>query len=144
MRYRHLKRTVIAVLATIALVLVFGLATRAVLEAGPTRRAAIRWIESLAGGYGAHVEIGDLHWSILPPGVRLNEVRLRSSGVNADVEALQVDLARVRLTRRTVDLGTVAARGIRLPFQGVTPRAKAHRPVSNRGTLKAIRAPQRL
>jgi len=56
-RYRHLRRTVIAVLATVAFVLIFGLVIRAVLEAEPTRRTAIRWIERAAAGYGAEVEI---------------------------------------------------------------------------------------
>ncbi|TFG39704.1 MAG: hypothetical protein E4H44_01585, partial [Candidatus Aminicenantes bacterium] len=80
MRYRHLRRTVIAVLATVAFVLIFGLVIRAVLEAEPTRRTAIRWIERAAAGYGAEVEIGDLHWSVLPPGVRLDDVHLRAPG----------------------------------------------------------------
>ncbi|TFG37388.1 MAG: hypothetical protein E4H44_05350, partial [Candidatus Aminicenantes bacterium] len=71
MRYRHLRRTVIAVLATVAFVLIFGLLIRAVLDAEPTRRAAIRWIERLAADSGAEIEIGDFHWSVLPPGVHL-------------------------------------------------------------------------
>ena len=124
-RYRHLKRTVIAVLATVALVLIFGLAARAVLEAGPTRRAAIRWVERLADGYGAEVEIGDFHWSMLPPGVRLEDVRLRTPGISADIDVLEADLARVRLTRRTVDLGTVAARGVRLSMEGLPQSAES-------------------
>ena len=60
MRYRHLRRTVIAVLATVAFVLIFGLLIRAVLDAETTRRAAIRWIERLAASYGAEVEVGDV------------------------------------------------------------------------------------
>ncbi|MFC2144677.1 hypothetical protein ACFLQM_03210, partial [Acidobacteriota bacterium] len=70
MRYRHLRRTVIAVLATIAFLLIFALAVRAVLEAEPTRRLARSWIEETAAGYGAELEIGDLHWGLLPPGLR--------------------------------------------------------------------------
>ena len=72
MRYRHLRRTVIAVLATIAFLLIFALAVRAVLEAEPTRRLARSWIEETAAGYGADLEIGDLHWGLLPPGLRLS------------------------------------------------------------------------
>ncbi len=56
-RYRHLKRTVIAVLATVAFVLLFGLVIRTILEAPPTRRMAINWLEQLARGYGAELEI---------------------------------------------------------------------------------------
>ncbi len=119
MRYRHLRRTVIAVLATVAFVLVFGLLIRAVLEAEPTRRTAIRWIERAAAGYGAEIEIGDLHWSVLPPGVRLDDVHLRTQGIAADVERIHADIARMWLTRRTIVLGTVAARGVRLSMDGL-------------------------
>lgn len=119
MRYRHLRRTVIAVLATVAFVLVSGLLIRAVLEAGPTRRAAIRWIERRAAGFGAEVEVGDFHWSVVPPGVDLDDVHLRAPGIAADVEALHADLSRLWLTRRTIVLGTVAARGVRLSLEGL-------------------------
>ncbi len=121
-RYRHLRRTVIAVLATVAFVLLFGLLIRAVLEAEPTRRMAVRWIERIAGGYGAELTIDDLHWGILPPGVRLRGVSLRAAGMAAEVDALQVDLGRVWFARRTVELGTVAARGVRLSLDGL-PRS---------------------
>ena len=119
MRYRHLKRTVIAVLATIAFVLLFGLIIRTILEAPPTRRMAINWLEQLAEGYGAELEIGDLHWGILPPSLRLSQVRLDGGGIAADVEALQVDLGRIGLTDRSIELGTVAARGVHLAVDGL-------------------------
>ena len=61
MRYRHLRRTVIAVLATVAFLLIFGLVIRAVLEAEVTRRLAQRWLEETAADLGAELEIGDLH-----------------------------------------------------------------------------------
>ena len=67
-RYRHLRRTVIAVLATVAFVLLFGLMIRAILEAGPIRRMAVRWIEQVAGGYGTELAIDDLHWGSCLPG----------------------------------------------------------------------------
>ncbi|MBD3871942.1 MAG: hypothetical protein IFK91_03325, partial [Acidobacteria bacterium] len=122
MRYRHLRRTVIAVLATVAFVLLFGLLIRAILEAEPTRRMAVRWIERVAGGYGAELEIDDLHWGILPPGVRLRGVSFKAAGITAEVDTLQADLGRVRFTRRTVELRTVAASGVRLSLDGL-PRS---------------------
>ena len=118
-RYRHLRRTVIAVLATVAFVLLFGLLIRAILEAEPTRRMAVRWIERVAGGYGAKLEIDDLHWGILPPGVRLRGVSFEAAGITAEVDTLQADLGRVWFTRRTVELGTVAASGVRLSLDGL-------------------------
>ncbi len=121
-RYRHLRRTVIAVLATVAFVLLFGLLIRAILEAEPTRRMAVRWIERVAGGYGAELEIDDLHWGILPPGVRLRGVSFKAAGMTAEVDTLQADLGRVWFARRTVELGTVAASGVRLSLDGL-PRS---------------------
>ncbi len=133
MRYRHLKRTVIAVLATVAFVLIFGLLIRAILVAEPTRRTAIRWIERLAAGYGAEVEIGDLQWSVLNPGVLLKDVRVRAPGLSADVDSIQADLARLWLTRRTIVMGTVAARGVRLSLEGLPePSSSGGRPIKVR------------
>ena len=118
-RYRHLRRTVIAVLATIAFLLIFALAVRAVLEAEPTRRLARRWLVETAAGYGAELEIGDLHWGLLPPGLRLSQVTFKGAGIDAEVNALQVDLGRLWLTERTVELGRVAASGVRLSLTGL-------------------------
>ncbi|MCJ7754531.1 MAG: hypothetical protein MUP13_08200, partial [Thermoanaerobaculales bacterium] len=133
MRYRHLRRTVIAVLATGAFILIFGLLIRAVLEAEPTRRTAIRWIERAAAGYGAEVEIGDLHWSVLPPGVRLDDVHVRAPGIAAEVERIHADIARMRLTQRTIVLGTVAARGVRLSMEGLPKSTRSSgRPIKVR------------
>jgi hypothetical protein len=121
-RYRHLKRTVIAVLATVAFILIFGLAVRAVLEAEPTRRLAQRWLEETATGLGAELEIGDLHWGLLPPGLRLRNVSFSGAGISAEIDSLQVDLGRLWLTQRTLELGRVAASGVRLSLTGL-PKA---------------------
>jgi len=118
-RYRHLRRTVIAVLATIAFLLIFALAVRAVLEAEPTRRLAQSWIEETAAGYGAELEIGDLHWGLLPPGLRLSQVSFIGAGVEAEIDALQIDFGKMWLTQRTVELGRVAASGVRLSLNGL-------------------------
>ena len=123
MRYRHLRRTVIAVLATVAFVLLLGLLLRTVLEAEPTRRLAIRQLERLAAGYGAELEVGDLHWGLLPPGIRLDGVVLQTAGVSAEVDSLRIELGRMRLTQRTVELDTVAARGVRLSIDGIPRRS---------------------
>jgi autotransporter translocation and assembly factor TamB len=117
---------VIAVLATVAFLLLFGLAVRAVFEAEATRQLARRWLEESAADYGAELEIGDLHWGLLPPSLRLREVRFSGAGVDAEVDAVQVDLARIRLTQRTVELGRVAASGVRLSLTGL-PRAEGGR-----------------
>jgi len=121
-RYRHLRRTVIAVLATIAFLLIFALVVRAVLEAEPTRSFARSWLIETAAGYGAELEIGELHWGLLPPGLRLSQVGFKGAGIDAEIDALQVDLGRVWLTRREIELGRVAASGVRLSLTGL-PRS---------------------
>jgi len=118
-RYRHLKRTVTAVLAAVAFVLIFGLLLRLFLEAEPTRRMARQWLEEVAADRGVELEIDDLHWGALPPGLRLSQVSLRAAGVSAEIDALQIDLGKVWLTERTVELGTVAARGVHLSLDGL-------------------------
>jgi hypothetical protein len=92
-RYRHLRRTVIAVLATIAFLLLFGLVVRAIFEAEPTRRLARRWLEETATGYGAELEIGDLHWGLLPPRLRLSQVHFSGANVEAEVDSVEVEVA---------------------------------------------------
>jgi hypothetical protein len=114
---------VIAVLATIAFFLIFGLAVRAVLEAEPTRRFAQKWLEETAAGLGADLEIGELHWGLLPPSVRLREVHFNGAGIHAEINALQVVLGRIWLTQRTVELGKVGAEGVRLSLTGL-PEAR--------------------
>jgi autotransporter translocation and assembly factor TamB len=113
---------VIAVLATIAFLLIFALAVRAVLEAEPTRRLARSWLVGTAAGYGAELEIGDLHWGLLPPGLRLSRVKFKGAGVEAEIDSVQVDLGRVWLTQRAVELGRVGAKGVRLSLTGL-PRS---------------------
>jgi autotransporter translocation and assembly factor TamB len=113
---------VIAVLATIAFLLIFGLLVRAVLEAEPTRRLAQKWLEETAADLGAELEIGELHWVFLPPGLRLSHVAFSGAGIDAEIDALQIDLGRLWLTQRTVELGRVAASGVRLSLTGL-PRA---------------------
>ena len=71
----------------------------------------------------AELEIGDLRWGLLPPGLRLSEVHFSGAGFEAEVDAMQVDLARIRLTERTVELGRVAASGVRLSLTGL-PRGE--------------------
>jgi hypothetical protein len=110
---------VIAVLATVAFILLFGLAVRAIFEAEPTRRLARRWLEETAAGYGAELEIGELHWGLLPPSLRLRDVRFSGAAINAELDAVQVDLGKIWLTQRTIELGRVAASGVRLSLTGL-------------------------
>jgi len=118
LRYLHLRRTIIAVLATIAAFLLFGLIARMLLTSGPVRRLTRGWIIAVADSRGVDLEIDDLSWGFLPPRLQLGGVRIVGPGIRAEVDAAQVDLARIWFTRQTVELGTVAADGVRLAVEG--------------------------
>ncbi|MGD8439045.1 MAG: translocation/assembly module TamB domain-containing protein [Holophagae bacterium] len=129
LRYRHLRRTIIAVLAMVAAFLMVALVARLLLTAGPTRRLARQWISNVAEQRDLELEIGELSWGFLPPRVHLEDVRLKGPGIRAEIERASVDLARVRLTRQTVELGTVVATGVRLALdrpERVEPRGDRH------------------
>lgn len=122
LRYLHLRRTIIAVLATVAAFLLLGLIARMLLSSGPVRRLARGWIVSIADQSGFDLEIDDLSWGMIPPTLRLNGVRIEGPGIRAEIDSAQVDLARVWFTRQTIELGTVAADGVRLALEGTPQR----------------------
>ena len=127
LRYRHLRRTIIAVLVMVAAFLLLALVARLLLTAGPTRRLARQWIANVAEQRDVELEIGELSWGFLPPRVHLEDVRLRGPGIRAEIDRASVDLARVRLTRQTVELGTVAATGVTVALdrpERVEPRGE--------------------
>ena len=112
MRYRHLRRTVIAVLAAVAFVLTLVMIARHVLESALIRSAAVHMIERAAANRGFDLAIADLHWEMLPPRAVMKQVTLTGPGLSAEIDHLEADLARIRVARRTIELGTVAAAGI--------------------------------
>jgi len=114
LRYRHLRRTIIAVLATVAAFLLVALIGRMLLTAGPTRRLARNWVVAVAEQRGFDLEIEDLSWGFLPPRVQLSGVRLEGSGLHAEIETAELELAKIRLTSQTIELGTVAADGVKI------------------------------
>jgi autotransporter translocation and assembly factor TamB len=118
LRYRHLRRTTIAVLATVAAFLLVILVAKMLLTAGPTRRLAREWIEAVAKQRDLDVEIDDLSWGFIPPRLHLEGLRVEGPGIRAAIETADVDLARIWLTRQTIELGTVAADGVKLALDG--------------------------
>ena len=129
LRYRHLRRTIIAVLATVAAFLLLALIARMLLTAGPTRRLARVWIEAVAERRNLDLEIADLSWGFIPPRIHLDGVRLEGPGIRAEIETAEVDVARIWLTRQTIELGTVAADGVKVALDGIPP-------TSDRGEAK--------
>ncbi len=122
MRYRHLRRTVIAVLAAIAFFLTVAMVARHVLDSAAVRNGAIRTIQRVAAARGIDLAIEDLRWELFPPRVVLTRVAATGPGISAEVDRVEADLARVRVARRTIELGTVAARGITVRLDEI-PRA---------------------
>ncbi len=118
LRYRHLRRTIIAVLATVAAFLLVVLIARMLLTAGPTRRLAREWIQAVAEQRDLDLEIDDLSWGFIPPRFHLVGVRVEGPGIRAEIESADVDLARIWFTRQTIELGTVAADGVKIALDG--------------------------
>jgi len=106
-------------LATIAAVLLLALIARMLLTAGPTRRLARDWIQAVAEQRDLDLEIDDMSWGFIPPRIHLDGVRLEGAGIRAEIETAQVDLARIRLARQTIELGTVAANGVKVALDGL-------------------------
>ena len=119
LRYLHLRRTIIAVLATVAAFLLVTLIAGMLLTAGPTRRLARDWIQAVAEQRDLDLEIDDLSWGFIPPRFYFDGVRIEGPGIRAEIETAQVDLARIWLTRQTIELGTVAADGVKVVLDGL-------------------------
>jgi len=114
-RYRHLRRTIIAVMATLALVLFFGALTVEYLDTPGTRRKAARWLSrKLTEATGADVEVQELQWGILPPRLDLKKVTLHSAPLDLSAEEIAISGAGLSLARHTLALGSLSARGVRV------------------------------
>ncbi len=139
MRYRHLRRTVIAVLAAVAFVLVLGLLATRALDSELARRTAAHWIEAAAGRADVELRVASLRWGWIPLRLQLGGVTVQTAGVRASIESAVVELAQIRIARRSLDLGTVAAHGIRVHLEGV-PRAarERRRPSQLRVTVRHL------
>jgi hypothetical protein len=109
---------VIAVLVAVALLLIVGLLARRTLETDWARRSASSWLERAAGRAGVQLQVEELRWGYLPLRILLDGVTVEVSGVHADIDRLELDLARIRIARRTLELGTVAVRGARVRLEG--------------------------
>ncbi len=115
MRYRHLRRTTVAVLATVAIVLILAAIAVQFLKATGVRRKAARWLSGrLTVVTGASVEVQELQWGIFPPRLDLRKVTLRSAPVDLSAEEVAVSGVGLYLARRSLALGSVSARGVRI------------------------------
>lgn len=130
LRYRHLRRTTIAVLAVTAAAVLVVVGLQRLLETASAQRLTIRWVEALADRAGVSLDVGSLSWDLLPPRVVMRDVTVAAPPVRAGVRRAEVELLDVRLTRREVRLGTVAATGVRLRLDGaLEPPRRRERPI---------------
>jgi len=125
-RYRHLRRTAIAVLAAMAFVLLIALLLGRVLNSSRVRTSVASWLEGVADDRGLSLEVGSLSWGALPPRAILRDVELTGSQFVVHLDQLEVELTRIRVARRIIELQTVAAEGIRVRLEGL-PRTAPRR-----------------
>jgi len=125
-RYRHLRRTAVAVLAAVAFVLLLALLVGRVLSSPKVRTTVAGWIERAAREQGLELEVGSLSWGLLPPRAILREVTLTDNELAVRIDRLEVELTRIRVARRIIELETIAADGVRVRLDGL-PRTAARR-----------------
>lgn len=122
LRYRHLRRTVIAVLAAVAFLLVMGRIGWRILHSRSVERTVVAWVEATAEAAGVAVEIEGLGWGVMPPSLSLRDVTVRTGGLEAELQRVHVTLAGLRLTDRSIALGDVIVHGARVRYRGDLPR----------------------
>lgn len=120
LRYRHLRRTLIAVPAAVVFfALVVGLLA-VCLESAPVQDRVRRWIVSkVARSAGVELSIGTLRWRILVPTLELTDVVARAGGVRAEVDEVRVELGAARFFERELQFDTVALSGVRVTSVGI-------------------------
>lgn len=129
MRYRHLRRTTIAVLATVAILLLVALGVERLLTSAGVRTAAARWLsQRLTGTTGAELKVESLDWGLLPPRVIVRGLNVQRAGLSIRADRVSVNLVGVSLAKRTLELGAVTASGVHVRMHGLRPKQRASRP----------------
>ncbi len=115
MRYRHLRRTFIAALVGVAVLAGVLVAAQRAVETAPARRLLVlrleRWLGDATGG---DVTVGSARLSLVPLRLELKRVRVAFPGWALGVRRLVVAGLRLRPARARLDLGLVAAEGVRI------------------------------
>lgn len=115
LRYRHLRRTIIAISVALAVVVLLVLSLWRVLESEAVRSFTARRLERVVKSVaGVDLEIGDLRWALAPPRMVFSDVRLEGKAVRAQLDWAAVELGGLAVARRTVILDTIEARGLRV------------------------------
>ncbi len=115
LRYRHLRRTILAVSVALAVVVLLVHSLWRALESEAVCAFTARKLEHLAmTAADVDLEIGDLGWTLIPPRMVLSEVRLEGGGIRAEVDSAVVEPGGFFVARPTIVLDTIEARGIRI------------------------------
>ena len=125
LRYRHLRRTILAVSVALAVAVLLVHSLWRVLESEAVCSFTARRLEQVAKTVAdVDLEIGDLGWTLVPPRMVLSDVRLEAAGVRAEIDWAAVEPGGLYVARRTVVLDTIEARGVRIVLVEGIPAEK--------------------
>lgn len=125
MRYRHLRRTTIAVLASIAVTLLVLAGIARLLTLPSVRRTVARWAaDRLEAATGARLHVDDLEWGLLPPRVVMHGVTLEGRGFAGRADLVTASFSEIHPAHRVLKLGTVSAKNVYVTFKGVELRPR--------------------
>lgn len=115
MRYRHLRRTLIAALVAVAVLAGLVVAAQRAVETAPVRRLLVlkleRWLGDASGG---DVTVASARLSLVPLRLEVEGLRVAFPGWALEVRRVVVAGASLRPARARLDLGLVAAEGVRV------------------------------
>ncbi len=128
LRYRHLRRTIIAVIVALAVMLLLVRGLWRVLESEAVCSFTARRLERTARAVaGINLEIGSLGWSLVPPRMIVSDVRINGPSFRAEIDHAAIEPGGLIITRRTVILDSVEARGIRFSASAAPSAPKKSR-----------------
>lgn len=135
MRYRHLRRTLIAALIGAAALAGLVVAAQKALETSAVRRILILRLERWIGdATGSDVNLGTARLSLFPAGLELERLELVFPTWNLSIRRLTVEGALFRPMRARLDLGLVHAEGVLVRAASTT--SPAPRPDRTEGWLR--------
>ncbi|MCD4750212.1 MAG: translocation/assembly module TamB domain-containing protein [Thermoanaerobaculales bacterium] len=115
LRYRHLRRTVIAAPAALAVFLLLALLLWRTLESEALCDFAARRLEGATERLtGLELRIEDLGWGLLPPRIELWGLKLDGEGAGLQTSRVTVELAGVWIAQRTLVIDTVEIDGLKV------------------------------
>jgi hypothetical protein len=120
LKYRHVRRTVTAVVLAALLLTVLVMVVWRFLESRPvqdlTRRQLVQIVRMKTG---LDLEVGSLRWGLVPLRIELRDVVVESPGVALRAARADVDVGAFFLARATLVLNSVELSGLDLRLEGL-------------------------